>query len=138
MPKILGQASPNFSWAELSSHDSTGDVMVPPQYRENALAVCRELERIRRVCGNRELWVTCCYRTPGHNAEVGGAQASQHLYANAADILPPGKLTVDELFEIVKMLAREPESRIRYAKRYAGWVHLDLRRRDTPLFEVAA
>ena len=40
--------------------------------------------------------ISCGYRCPEHNAEVGGVENSQHIYGNAADIYVDG-LSVDEL-----------------------------------------
>lgn len=40
--------------------------------------------------------ISCGYRCPEHNAEVGGVSNSQHIYGNAADIYVDG-LTVDQL-----------------------------------------
>jgi hypothetical protein len=130
MPTLAGKVSPHFSWRECECH-SDPPVPVPPEYQDNARAVCRELERIRRVCGNIPLTVTRIYSTPEHNASLGpqAAKNSQHLKANAADILPPveGMSTLD-LARVVQMLANEPESRIRYIKHYDGsHVHFDCR-----------
>ena len=102
---------------------------MPPEYQDNARAVCRESERIRRVCGNKPLTMTRLFSTAQHNATIpGAAKNSQHLKANAADILPPGAMTTEQLGRIVQMLATEPESRIRFIRVYAdGHVHFDLR-----------
>lgn len=53
----------------------------------------RKLERLREICGGRPLRIVSGYRSPKHNAAVGGARASQHLYNLAADI-PRGYATV--------------------------------------------
>lgn len=45
------------------------------------------LERYRRLLG-RPVTVISGYRDPAHNAAVGGASSSQHLFGNAADIPP--------------------------------------------------
>lgn len=124
---LVGLASAHFSWRECECH-STPPVPVPDEYLENARAVLRECERIRRVCGNKPLTMTRLYSTRQHNETIPGhAENSQHLKANAADILPPGAMTTEQLARIVQMLAEEPESRIRFIKRYATHVHFDLR-----------
>jgi hypothetical protein len=141
MPTLVGNVTPggHFTWHECECH-STPPVPVPPEYQDNARAVCRELERIRRVCGNKELTVTRIYSTKAHNDSIpGAAKASQHLTANAADILPPVEgMTGNDLGRVVQMLAHEPESRIRYIKVYPPpdtHVHFDLRKRSTLLVE---
>jgi hypothetical protein len=45
------------------------------------------LEPLRVLCGCPLIAVSG-YRSPAHNAEVGGAQASQHMMGRAADITP--------------------------------------------------
>lgn len=50
------------------------------------------LDRLDRL---RELWgypiyVSCMYRCPSHNAEVGGVYNSQHVLGNGADIYIDG------------------------------------------------
>lgn len=52
------------------------------------------LERVRAVRG-APLRIVSGYRCPVHNAAVGGAKDSQHMYASAADI-PAGHLTIAE------------------------------------------
>ena len=127
--RLVGPVVPagHFSWQEAECH-SDPPVPVPAEYHGNVKAVVRELERIRRVCGNKPLAVTRIYSTAAHNASVGGAKASQHLSANAADVTPPGKMTTAELASVIHMLACEPESRIKFIKHYPGsHVHFDLR-----------
>lgn len=53
------------------------------------------LERLRTICGNRPLRIVSGLRTPEHNARVGGAKNSQHLYGRAADI-PSGYATLGQ------------------------------------------
>ena len=135
MPTLAGKVTTNFRWSEMECH-STPPVPVPDEYHDNARAVCRELERVRRICGNKPLEVTRVYSTPEHNAAVGGAPRSQHLTANAADVVPPVEgMTTNDLGRIVQVIASEPESRIRFIKVYPGHVHFDLRQRQTLLVE---
>lgn len=53
------------------------------------------LDDLREYIG-RPLYVTCVYRCPTHNAEVGGVPNSQHVLGYAADTYADG-MTVDEL-----------------------------------------
>lgn len=59
-----------------------------------------KLDQLREAVGE-PIHVTCMYRCPKHNAEVGGVSNSQHVLGTAADIYCDG-LTVEELTEAAK------------------------------------
>jgi zinc D-Ala-D-Ala carboxypeptidase len=50
---------------------------------------------VLRASVHRPIQIVSGYRCPVHNAEVGGAANSQHMYAAAADI--PPKLATEQL-----------------------------------------
>lgn len=60
------------------------------------------LEGLRVAADNRPIKVNSAYRCEKHNANVGGAKHSQHLYGNAADIVIEGLSPVE-----VAKLARD-------------------------------
>lgn len=66
---------------------------------------------------------TCTYRSPEHNARVGGAKKSNHLTGCACDIADADRkladyiLTNPELLEECDLYAEDPD----YTK---GWMHL--------------
>lgn len=66
--------------------------------------------------------VSCGYRCPEHNAEVGGVANSQHIYGNAADIYVNG-LSVDELADYC--VAEGFDGIGRYYN--SSFVHVDVR-----------
>lgn len=78
--------TPHFRWREFTQ--------TPHLTQRHILAIrclCYYvLEPLRRELGGRPLVVTSGYRTPAHNEAVGGAAHSQHLYAEAADIIVEG------------------------------------------------
>ena len=57
------------------------------------------LERMRNKCG-KPLILSCGYRCPSHNAEVGGVWNSQHIQGTAADVQCPEGMSPFELAEI--------------------------------------
>lgn len=86
----MGDLSDHFSAAEFrckgGSHTSH-----PPVHPE----LVQVLERLRAIKGGRPLAIVSGIRCSRHNAAVGGASRSQHLYGKAADI-PAGYATVAE------------------------------------------
>lgn len=46
------------------------------------------LDQLRENIGG-PIEISCAYRCPGHNAEVGGVPDSQHVFGTAADIQTP-------------------------------------------------
>lgn len=50
--------------------------------------ICYKLDRARELFGN-PIELTCGYRSPEHNAEIGGVPDSAHTKGMAADIKAP-------------------------------------------------
>lgn len=76
-----GRLSKDFTVDEFRSRD-TGDVKVDRRLIE-------KLQQLRDYLGV-PIMVHSGYRSPEHNAAVGGAKNSQHMYGTAADISAPG------------------------------------------------
>ena len=70
----------------------------------------------------RKFTVTCGYRCPKHNAEVGGVPNSQHTLGTACDIYC-NNLSVDELAELARVAGFDGIGR--YYKQ--EFVHVDVR-----------
>jgi uncharacterized protein YcbK (DUF882 family) len=83
----MGDLSPHFSRSEFRSRD--GGALVGP-----SPALVHVLEHIRALRPG-PLRIVSGYRTPAHNAAVGGAKHSRHMYGDAADI-PAGRATLSE------------------------------------------
>lgn len=77
-----GFLSPNFSRRAAASGDGQA---IPSSLRGNAQYHAFSLERVRHRLGDRAMNPLSWYRSPAHNAKVGGATASQHLQGNATD-----------------------------------------------------
>jgi zinc D-Ala-D-Ala carboxypeptidase len=58
--------------------------------RENARRAMYKLEALRKKLGNKSITVTSGFRSIAHNADIGGASDSMHLYGTAADLVVPG------------------------------------------------
>ncbi len=91
----------HFADTELGVEPGSG---ATPQQVANAQTLCSVLlEPIRSQFG--PIAVDDGYRTPEHNAAVGGAATSQHLYLDqnsAADIRPLGE-TLETVFDWIRL-----------------------------------
>lgn len=82
--------SEHFSESELACHHcGEGVDQISPRLLEL-------LEQLRANVGG-PLSLSCAYRCPYWNEQVGGVQNSQHTQGNAADILCPDYLTIGQL-----------------------------------------
>ena len=113
--------APDFKVRELRCRDGTDTVMV-----DEALTVV--LQCIREHFG-KPVTITSGYRTPAHNAAVGGAKSSQHLLGRAADIRVAG-VSVEDVAAYTESLMPDWGGVGRYpvkAGRATVWVHVDTR-----------
>lgn len=113
--------APDFKVRELRCRDGSDTVMV-----DETLTVV--LQCIRDHFG-KPVTITSGYRTPAHNAAVGGAKSSQHLLGRAADILVAG-VSVEDVAAYAESLMPDWGGVGRYpvkAGRATGWVHVDTR-----------
>ena len=113
--------APDFKVRELRCRDGSDTVMV-----DEALMLL--LQCIREHFG-KPVTITSGYRTPAHNAKMGGAKSSQHLLGRAADIRVQG-VSVEDVAAYAESLMPDWGGVGRYpvkAGRAAGWVHVDTR-----------
>ena len=113
--------APDFKVRELRCRDGSDTVMV-----DETLTVV--LQCIREHFG-KPVTITSGYRTPAHNAKVGGAKSSQHLLGRAADIQVAGT-SVEDVAAYAESLMPDWGGVGRYpvkAGRTTGWVHVDTR-----------
>lgn len=117
--------SANFTVAEFACRDGSRPVFV-----DAALVTLLQALRDR---GGRPLVINSAYRTPAHNAKVGGVTNSQHLYGRAADIqmegVPPQQLAewAEELMPDSGGIGVYPPK----PGRPRGWVHVDTRKKKS-------
>lgn len=117
-----GMITEHFSWAEAACHDGTE---VPDNLCLNVINLCDQLEALRASLGV-PIHVDDMYRTPAHNAAVGGAPHSQHLLGKAADIRVPGMSAAD-LHSRIEALIAAGEILEGGLGLYASFVHYDVR-----------
>lgn len=80
------------------------------------------LDEIREHVGG-PVELSCAYRCPAHNAEVGGVPNSQHVLGTAADVLVPAGWTVDRLADLAALLGADGVGRYYDS----DFVHVDVR-----------
>ena len=78
------------------------------------------LERMRVILGV-PLELSCGYRCPTHNAEVGGVWNSQHVYGTAADVQKPYGVSLQRLYDAAEAAGADGIGM------YDWGVHVDVR-----------
>ena len=113
--------SPHFRVREFRCRDGSDTILI-----DEGLVVL--LQCIREHFG-KAVTLTSAYRTAAHNAAVGGAKYSQHLYGRAADI-QVADTSVEDVAAYAESLMPTWGGVGRYpvkTGRAKGWVHVDTR-----------
>ena len=120
------QLTKNFHLSEFACHDSN-QTPVPDEYLDNVKLLAKNLQVLRDFI-DQPIDLNSAYRTPEHNARVGGGKASQHLLAKAGDI------NCNELSWTPRQIAKIIESLIELGLMseggigiYPSFVHYDVR-----------
>ena len=108
--------SANFRVKEFACADGSDAVLVAPR-------LVMVLQSIRSHF-NTAVTISSGYRTPQHNAKVGGVTDSQHCYGTAADITVKGK-TPAQVAAYARELMPDWGGVGVYARR--GFIHIDVR-----------
>lgn len=125
------QLTEGFTLEEMT-RTSTGLPNEPTEVEKSKLLYLATylLEPIRKRWGRVK--ITSGYRSPGVNLKVGGASSSQHVKAEAADIVPLDA-DIDAVFAwIVKESGIKFGQAIRESKGGADWIHVSLPRLKGP------
>jgi peptidoglycan hydrolase-like protein with peptidoglycan-binding domain len=86
----------HFEWSEFTSKDGSGfggGKVGSATVQENVRRLMYKLEALRRKAGNSAITISSGFRSIAHNASVGGASNSMHVYGTAADIYVSGHTT---------------------------------------------
>jgi uncharacterized protein YcbK (DUF882 family) len=125
--KIKGGKLGYFSLTEFDSNDGA---RMPAPVKANVLRLIENLNVLREVVG-APITITSGYRSPGHNAKIGGAKESKHMEGMAADFQVDGK-TPKEIHAIIEALIKEGKMHdgglglyLRATGR-GGWIHYDI------------
>ena len=101
---------------------------MPSDVYMNIIKLVKQLQFLRDYTG-RAITINSGYRSPEHNAKVGGSQTSQHLLGKAADITIEG-LKPTEVYKIIEDLIDMGEMLQGGLGLYEekGFVHYDIRK----------
>ncbi|GGU99539.1 muramoylpentapeptide carboxypeptidase [Streptomyces litmocidini] len=86
----------HFDFSEFESKDGSGfsgGKVGATTVKENVRRTMYKLEALRKKCGDLAVTVNSGFRSISHNASVGGASNSMHLYGIAADVAVSGLST---------------------------------------------
>ena len=117
------QLTKNFNSKEFDCKDGT---KVPEKYMDNLQKLANNLQVLRNELGVPVTVTGSGYRTPKHNAAVGGAKNSQHLTANAGDINAAGH-TPKQLYDKIEILIASGKMEQGGLGLYKNFVHYDRR-----------
>ena len=116
----------HLSFDELACRDAAR-TPYPGHWRETRLPRLAALfESLRAHCGNGPLRILSAYRTPEHNAAVGGRPRSQHIEGRALDVATPREMSAAEFHARVRAWT-ETAPDLRGLGYYRWGVHIDVR-----------
>lgn len=116
------QLTSNFNLAEFACKDGTP---VPADLIPNVELLAKNLQVLRDHLGE-PIHINSGYRSPAHNAAVGGKKNSYHMKAMAADITCKSK-TPKQLAAVIEKLIADKKMKQGGIGIYPGFVHYDVR-----------
>lgn len=119
----------NFSLKEFQCKGSCSDCdncEMPQEVYENIIKLSQQLQLLRDYTG-RPITINSAYRSPEHNAKIGGVKTSQHLLGKAADITIQS-LKPAEVYRIIEDLIDMGEMLQGGLGLYDTFVHYDIRK----------
>lgn len=93
---------------------------------ENVIKLAGQLQFLRDYTG-RAITINSAYRSPEHNAKVGGSPTSQHILGKAADITIEG-LKPAEVYRIIEDLIDMGNMLQGGLGNYKNFTHYDIRK----------
>ena len=113
----------NFSKSEF---DCKSGADMPQEVLNNVQKLVNQLQIIRNRV-NVPIKINSAYRSPEHNAKIGGVKTSQHLLGKAADIVIEG-YTPDETADLIEELIANGDILQGGLGRYDSFTHYDIRK----------
>lgn len=110
---------------KLSEFNCRSGAVMPANVQRNITELAKNLQVLRDAVG-LPIRITSGYRSPEHNASVGGAKASTHLTGKGADFAVIG-MSPSRVVEVIERLIQEGKMKQGGLKAYSSWVHYDIR-----------
>lgn len=111
----------NFNLSEFNKHG----FVISDTVFQNIFALAKNLQVLRDEVG-KPIKITSGYRSPEHNAKVGGVKSSRHLTGEAADFKIAG-MTPKEVAAVIEKLIAAGKMEEGGIGIYSTWVHYDHR-----------
>ena len=112
----------NFSREEFRSKDGA---YFPKHVQDNLQILAEQLEVLREHF-QKPIQINSGYRSPEHNAKIGGEKNSQHLLGKAADIVIDG-ISPEEVADAIEFLIDADMMKQGGLGRYKDFTHYDIR-----------
>ena len=112
----------NFNKSEFNSKDGAE---MPLEVLQNIKELATNLQVLRDEL-KAPIQINSGYRSPKHNAKIGGAKRSQHLLGTACDIVVSGH-TPQEVAIVIEELIRDGKMKHGGLKAYSSFTHYDIR-----------
>jgi len=116
------QLSKNFTQKEFNSKDGAS---MPDEVLRNIQLLSEQLQIIRDYTG-KSITINSGYRSPEHNASIGGVSNSQHVLGKAADIVIDGMSPADT-YALIEYLKDKGVIKIGGLGSYNTFTHVDIR-----------
>lgn len=119
---MSNQYTKNFNKREFNSKDGK---RMPAHVEIYVRQVAKQLQVLRDHIGS-PIHINSAYRSPSHNAAIGGVPNSQHVLGKAADIVSR-TLTPLQLFQTIEKLIAQGKMIEGGLGLYNSFVHYDIR-----------
>lgn len=110
---------------EKSEFDSRDGAIMPVEVLRNIKDLAKQLQVLRDYTG-RAITINSGYRSPSHNAKIGGVPDSQHVKGRAADIVVSG-YTSAQTKAVIEELIASGKMKQGGIGLYSSFVHYDTR-----------
>ena len=118
----MAKITTNFSLEEFKCKDGSD---IPNKELSNIIILAKQLQVLRDTI-DKPIQINSAYRSPKHNAKIGGVKNSQHVKGKASDITVKG-MTPKEVALVIEGLIEKGKMLQGGIGIYATFVHYDIR-----------